>query len=147
MGCVPSLSTWGFIQTPNVIMNRIFCYYLTSKYSMTNTYYGRIHSFKYDIAHNKTLKNLLDTIENSLNSLYGEYFEDVKVQCTGHPKDLPITHENTNVLQPVDGCYIVSVKIQCAVDEVEYQLEKNIDIEGNNINNMDELLELLYSIY
>jgi hypothetical protein len=134
METIPTLSRDGFITNKNIVIKKLFEYFLTSEYSQSNTFYRNISSMKYILSTNKDPYKLKETMENTLLTLYKRYFTVVDVIIDVSENDDSSTIDLT-------------ININCKYDNVSYILNRDITTDGSSITNYDKLLGQLYEEY
>ena len=78
---LPTMSIFGFTTDPNVITEKLFLYFVTSEYSQSVTFYGKISSLKYLLNQYATDPDKLKSeIYDTLVNLYKKYFPKVSVE-------------------------------------------------------------------
>lgn len=132
MNAVPSLSVAGWIKNPANVINKLYEYFLTSKYSQSNTYNGYISSLSYILQRYKGITDIQDAIQKTLYSMYIRHFPTVNVYVT-------------YVEKPDSVVYVVDLTV-ITTDGNSYTLNQSMNTVGNNIVNMDTLLTNLYNI-
>lgn len=128
---LPSLSDEGFITNKEVIIAKLFKYFLASNYSQSNTFYGDISSLNYIIATNTPNDKMRADLETTLIKLYGRYFDSVDFNVN-------IETDNTDVAKIyIDGTLQDGTKT--------YNLSKTVAIQGSTITNFENLLDEYYT--
>lgn len=128
---LPSLSDEGFITNKEVIIAKLFKYFLASNYSQSNTFYGDISSLNYIIATNTPNDKMRTDLETTLIKLYGRYFDSVDFNVN-------IETDNTDVAKIyIDGT------LQDGTNT--YNLSKTVAIQGSTITNFENLLDEYYT--
>lgn len=128
---LPSLSDEGFITNKEVIIAKLFKYFLASNYSQSNTFYGDISSLNYIIATNIPNDKMRADLETTLIKLYGRYFDSVDFNVN-------IETDNTDVAKIyIDGT------LQDGTNT--YNLSKTVAIQGSTITNFENLLDEYYT--
>ena len=128
---LPSLSDEGFITNKEVIIAKLFKYFLASNYSQSNTFYGDISSLNYIIATNTPNDKMRADLETTLIKLYGRYFDSVDFNVN-------IETDNTDVAKIyIDGT------LQDGTNT--YNLSKTVAIQGSTITNFENLLDEYYT--
>ena len=111
---LPTLTIEGFVESRDIIINRLFMYYKSANYSQTNMYYTRIKSLRYTLKrYNGDLDKLKDAISEDLNFLYKKYFDTVEVDI----QDLE-----------TDGGVQLDINITCSYKGRKYLLSKSINV-------------------
>ena len=78
---LPTLTLTGWVYDKNIIITKLMEYFLTSDYSQSTIYYGKISSLKYLIKEYQYEKSLLiDNVKETLENLYKRYFKEVEVE-------------------------------------------------------------------
>ena len=78
---LPTMSIFGFTTDPNVITEKLFLYFVTSEYSQSVTFYGKISSLKYLLNQYATDPDKLKSeIYDTLVNLYKKYFPKVSIE-------------------------------------------------------------------
>lgn len=128
---LPSLSDEGFITNKEVIIAKLFKYFLASNYSQSNTFYGDISSLNYIIATNTPNDKMRADLETTLIKLYGRYFDSVDFNVN-------IETDNTDVAKIyIDGTLQDGTKT--------YNLSKTVAVQGSTITNFENLLDEYYT--
>ena len=129
--CLPTLSEEGFVTNKNVLIGKLFKYFLASNYSQSNTFYGDISSLNWIIANNIPDEKLKADLETALVKLYGRYFD--KVNFT-----ISIDTDETDVAQ-------VCIEGVIQDEDNTYTLSKVVAVQGTTIVNFENLLDEYYS--
>ena len=90
MTSIPSLSESGWISSPAEKVDKLLSYFVTSEYSQSNLYSGKIASFPYLIANYASDQYRLQAeIRETLESFLDRYFDsvDVDVKVEDNPKN------------------------------------------------------------
>lgn len=132
---LPSLSEVGFISNKNLIMSKLFGYFMASEYSQSNTFYGSICSLKYLIAENTDPSSLATAIENTLTGMYSKYFDKVTVQVDQEEQSNNIVHIN------------IGIRASDSNPFKEYYLYKEIKTKEGNMVEFESQLDTLYNLY
>ena len=133
---IPTLTTSGFITDPNIILVKIYEYFLTSDYSQSVIFYNKIASLPYLIhKHGPKLDDLKVDIEATLSSVMDNYFDnyEVNVEITNTP------HGEHNK-KP----YLLTIELTAIVGEKKYYLNKNLNIKESKILELDKILAYFY---
>ena len=78
---LPTMSIFGFTTDPNVITEKLFLYFVTSEYSQSVTFYGKISSLKYLLNQYATNPSKLKSdIYDTLFTMYKKYFPKVSIE-------------------------------------------------------------------
>ena len=128
---VPHLSIDGWITNKKIKCNKIFEYFITSEYSQSVTFNGKISSLKYLLAEYNDIDVFKGNLINTLTTLYKRYFDIVDVIVEVSLDESVATYNiNIDIIINDDGEEIVFSKVLYTVD--------------GNIVNMDDLLTNLY---
>ena len=128
---LPSLSDEGFITNKDIIIAKLFKYFLASNFSQSNTFYGDIASLNYIIANNVPDDKLKADLETTLIKLYSRYFDKVDFIAT-------IETDYTDVAK-------VYIEGTLQDNGNTYTLSKVVAIQGSTITNFENLLDEYYS--
>ena len=122
---LPTMTIFGLTKDPVVLIEKIFLYFVTSDYSQSVTFYGKIKSFKWIYHKYKDDDDELKTrIKETLSEYYLLYFKDVDVSVgisDGENGTREIGVDVTAVYEN-DKTYYLSEIIEVAANE-------NINIE------------------
>lgn len=134
---LPSLTPEGYISDRNLMMNKIYSYFITSDYSQSVRYYGNISSLKYLIRkHGTNHTGLLAEVRTMLNDLYLRYFDKVTVNAA--ITEIPITGSSkTNTALSID---VIAIH-----DGVEFSLSETSYITDNKISEIDDTMSMYYN--
>lgn len=130
---LPSLTEAGFITNKNLILTKLFGYFLASEYSQSNVFIGKINSLKYILGMNLAPAMFTTAVETSLNKLYAPYFDSVKV----------ITERNDTG----GGIVNVYINVICTDGDKTYDLSKEVKIKDGNMVEFENNLDALYDYY
>lgn len=128
---LPSLTDEGFISNKNIMLGKLFQYFLASNYSQSNTFFGDISSLSYILANNVPDNKMKADIETTLVKLYSRYFDKADFVVT--------IEDNYTDVAPV---YIEGVLVD---NGITYTLSKVLSIQGTTILNYENLLDEYYS--
>ena len=130
---IPSLSTVGWTKNYNEIITKLYIYFITSEYSQSNSFYGKIASLKYILQNHSGVEEIKLAIQRMLVSMYERYFENVDV--------IVDVMESDNIT-----IYTLNI-IAIANDGITYKLDKLIETDSKNtIRNLDTNIAELYEI-
>ena len=129
---LPTLSLDGYLTNKHLLISKLWIYYLASNKSQSNTF--SIHSFKYDLSTSTVDRSLASTIENSLSSLFGAYFDKVAA-------DVDVkTDSGTNT-------QYCKIALTLTDDDKKYYLYKELESKNGEITNYFTQLDDLYEEY
>jgi len=127
--CLPTLTISGFVFDKNIIMKKLFEYFITSDYSQSTLYYGKITSLKYCISENRgDTTAIAGSIRFNLQVMYSRYFENVEVMVTPRTD---YTEAGKNIIN-----FYIDID---ATDEDgnEYSLSRiNLTVDLDNLDNI-----------
>jgi len=129
---VPTLSLDGYVQDENVMMSKIYEYFLLTQYSQSYLYGGYIESYDKSIKATTALGSEVEAaLENSLYRLYDKYFTDV---------------EPTVKLEDEDGLYKLTIDVSCVgANGDKLYLSKAMTITDGKINEIAGILDYFNS--
>jgi len=130
---LPTTSIFGITDDPSIITEKLFLYFITSEYSQSVTFYGKITSLKYYLNSYATdTGKLRSSIYDSLITLYKKYFDNVTVEVDIHSKD---NNKNTSDL-------VINIKVTTETEDgVVSTVDENVAVDGVRITN---LLDMIY---
>lgn len=132
---LPTLTIDGYVTNKNIMMRKLWGYFLTSEYSQSNTFYSRICSFKWLLATKDVETDLAKAIEDNLNYLYGKYFDSVVTQVT------ILDISNTGMCK-------LKIQLKATDDGKQYDLSQELEYSNTgNIANYEQMLDQLYESY
>lgn len=131
---VPTLTIDGFVNNKHIQINKLFLYFLSSKYSQSNTFYGNIKSLDYILATVNDPIEIKEKIESNLTSLYKSYFDNVEIVVN---VDAPEYKSTINIF--ITGTL---------TDNGEtYSLTKELNTTKSDVATYNLLLDSFYSMY
>lgn len=129
---LPTMSIFGVATDPDIIAEKLFLYFLTSEYSQTVSFYGKISSLKYLLTQYATRpKELESEVRDSLIELYKKYFKTIDV-------DVEIVNENNN--NDVVKKILIDITYE-SYDGVVSTINEELTTSGTSVTN---LLNLIY---
>jgi len=127
MDAVPTLSLDGFVTNKEIMMIKLYEYFLCSDYSQSNTFYGTVVSLKYILSEAKDGVELKGMVDEALSLMYESYFRAVTVD---------------SVVSETDNKIKLDVNIRCLDDnDITHNLSKSLDVVDNNIVGFDAIQE------
>lgn len=131
---VPTLTIDGFVNNKHIQINKLFLYFLSSKYSQSNTFYGNIKSLDYILATVNDPIEIKEKIESNLTSIYKSYFDNVEIVVN---VDAPEYKSTINIF--ITGTL---------TDNGEtYSLTKELNTTKSDVATYNLLLDSFYSMY
>jgi hypothetical protein len=132
---LPTLTLSGWLKDKQLMMTKLFDYFLTSDYNQTTVYFGHISSLKYLIKvygdDEITLKNRID---ETLTVMYSRYYDHVDV-------DVDVSSKKTSP-------NLLDIKIDITAtdsDGKKYTLGKSMTIDKNRVDQDEEIISLYYT--
>lgn len=123
---LPTLTLTGWVYDKNLLIKKVLEYFITSDYSESIIYYGKISSFKYlvkEYGHDKYL--LRDNIKSTLENLYKRYFKEVNV-------DIDVKEDKNNELN-------IYLELLCYDENnVKYTLSQSFSSNINILEAVDK---------
>jgi len=138
MAVLPTLTLTGWVDDKNILMNKLFFYFVTTDYSQSVLYHGNLSSLKYLLHKNgDDLNSLIADVSSTLNKLYSRYFNTVDANANIKTINDDKTNKQYNYL-------VITID---ATDEKgnSYSLEQSVNITNFDTNKLDELLTKIYS--
>lgn len=81
-----ALDTVGYVNEPAVIAERVLADYLSTNYSQSTIFFGRLRSLQRTIQVNSgNMASISAGIQNDLEALFGAYLDNVSVTVTTAP--------------------------------------------------------------
>lgn len=132
--CLPTLTLDGFVTNKQIMLSKIWEYFLTSEYSQSNVFHGDIFSFKYIMATASGQLECSRIIEENLSNLFRKYYETVLVDV---------------IVEDVGDTGTQRVKISVTVkeDDKSYYLADEVEYTNGKIENFETALDEMYSTY
>lgn len=127
---IPCLSRSGWVTDTITKMKLVFIYFLTSRYSQSNTFRGKITSLKHIVNNFNDPLDLKREIKESLEIMYLNYFDQVEVTVSFKY----LTEDSTNANMTID--VVVTEEDGTAVD-----LSQGLELQGTNLANIYEAIE------
>lgn len=126
---IPTLSTLGWVNTLEHKVDQIFSYFVTSQYSQSMLYQGKVSSLAYlvtEYAHDPDL--LKREVGDAIGRLFGRYFERVQYNVEIDDHELEATSK-------------YSIRIKCYITESgqEYDIAREVKILKSRIVRVESL--------
>ena len=133
---LPTLSIKGFISDENLIMSKLYEYFLTTQNSQSLLYSDDIESYDKVIKDNVVVhKKLEHDLYNSIYNLYSKYFTDVE-------PDVKLKEHDVNG----NPAYKVNIEISCkGTNNATLTLSKSLTIDNGKISEIAEVLDYFKS--
>lgn len=133
---LPTLSTKGFISDENIIMSKLYEYFLTTQNSQSLLYGDDIESYDKIIKNNIVVhKELENDLNNSIYNLYSKYFTDVE-------PDVKLKEHDING----NSVYKVKIEVSCkGKNNTTLTLSKSLTIDNGKISEIAEVLDYFKS--
>ena len=131
---LPTMSIFGVATDPDIIAEKLFLYFLTSEYSQTVSFYGKISSLKFLLTQFTTRpKELESEVRDSLIELYKKYFKSVDVE-------VEVISDGTN--SKTSNTLKLIIDITCeSYNGVVSTVNEELTTSGTSVSN---LLDLIY---
>lgn len=128
---LPTLSIDGFVTNHELMMSKIFEYFLIADYSQSLIFQGDITSFKYIMATGNVVNDLSSSMIDALTKLYERYYDtaSVEVQVT--------EHEETNT-------QYLKIGIVTENDGKKYYLYRSVQYTNGRIEKMADTVDKLW---
>ena len=132
---VPALTLDGFVDSPNLAMERLWVYFLTSAHSQSTMFRGTVKSFRYIIGTFRSASSIKQEMENALRELFSPFFKQVEAT-------VDVVDYNRN------GRLHLIIDVLC-VDEygLGFPLNKVINQSIGKFTNFEAELDRLYPLY
>ena len=126
---LPTLSIDEYLTNKHLLIPKLWLYYLAADKSQSSFY--NVSSLKYDLSSSSVDRDLSSSMEKSLESLYGAYFDKVTA-------DVNIkTDKGTNT-------QYCRVSLTLEDDGQKYYLLKELETKNGEIKNYHNMLHELY---
>jgi hypothetical protein len=120
---VPSLSASGWLTEIAERADALMAYYVTSEYSQSYIYEGRVTSLTYHIQqHGMDPMRLESRVTNDLNAYFGRYFSRVELEVRTDKPDI----EDPNRINLMIDCIVYD-------GEYKYSLGREIRTANNKV--------------
>ena len=134
---LPTLTIAGFVTDENVIMSRLYEYFLTTQNSQSVLYSYYINSYYSAIKDNSVDESIVkENIGSSLSTLYSNYFTNVEV-------DISLTSRDDS------GGSVFSLGIRLTCDSIKdgtkYYLNKSMTIDSGKVKDLETILDYFNS--
>ena len=133
---LPTLTTKGFISDENLMMTKLYEYFLTTQYSQSVLYSGNIESYDKVVKNNVVIqKELENDLHDSIYNIYSKYFTDVE------PMVKLIDHDING-----NSVYKVNIEVTCkGRDGATLSLSKSLTMNDGKINEIAEVMDYFKS--
>jgi len=129
-----TLTQNGVLTPGKALMSRLLIYFITSEYSQSVIYHGKISSLKYLLMqYGNDDQKLITEINYALSELYKRYFDTVDIKA--------------DVLKYNDSKYpkkiqrVLTISIEATYNGNLYTINEDLDITNNIISDTDIILE------
>ncbi len=122
------MTIFGLTKDPVILMEKIFLYFVTSDYSQSVTFYGKIKSFKWIYQNYKNDDSeLVSRIKEALTDYYLLYFKEVNV--------------SVNIKENDNKPRTIGIEVAATYENNKtYYLSEIIEISANDNINIDRYL-------
>lgn len=132
---VPTFTTSGFVSDINIMLVKIYEYFITSQKSQSSSFYTDIISLPYILQVNgNDFDNITSECISSLKKVCSEYWSNVTVDASISKIDNN-GNESNNLF----------INIEVTEDGKTYYLDKSITIKESKVVGMDNALDYLRS--
>lgn len=123
----PTMDSTGFLRDPRAKAERILVDYLSTNYSQSNIFFGRLKSLIAAVQNNpNNMPNLANQVNNDLSTLFSAYLENVLVEVT------PVEFEKSDGTVN-DALYDLQIRVQYSVGNQLEELAKSILVENTGL--------------
>lgn len=134
MNVLPTLTIDGFVVNREILITKLFQYFLASDSNQSNTFYGKIKSLKKILKEYSTPQGVANEVRKQLEVMYREYFDTAEVLTD---------YEEDNVKNV--GFVNIKVDIVAYYNNKLYELSDFIKYnKAANIIEFDAQLDTLY---
>jgi len=129
---VPTLTLDGYVADVDLMINKLFEYFLLSEYSQTKLFYTEISSLPYLIRDaGPDMEKLEVSVRDTLVTMYGRYWKEVEVITSVQTTNKTVDKTN----------YRVNIDIKITVDGIVHTLSKSALVDKGDITNIDKKIE------
>ena len=136
---VPTLTIDGFVSNRNLIMTKLFEYFLASDANQSTMFYGKICSLKNIIKQEGTPSKIESRIASDLKALYLNFFTSVDVLTE-------IVDDQSNGPSAPKKLSIIKIDISASYKDKMYTLSQEIQYSNADILEFDKRIFDLYSL-
>ena len=137
---LPTLTMAGFVHHPQAILIKLYEYFLTSNYSQSITYFGKISSLPYII---RDCGSDLEELKYQIRETFGDMVENYLTQLTIKLDAMDIVVETFQ--QSNSNDVIVSLDVNLVIAGVSYDLVEEINLNSTSFLNKSKRLNYLYN--
>ena len=121
MLAIPTLNVDGFTSNKSIMMIKLYEHFLSSEYSQSNIFLGKIASAKYILSEAKGAAELKDMFTLAIDAIYTNYFKSVTT-------DITITESDNSIN--------ITVNVRTVDENNEsFRLNEIINVTDNKITN------------
>lgn len=129
----PTMDSAGFITGSRSKAERILADYLSTNFSQSNIFYGRLKSLVYAVKNNTNdMSGLGVQVTRDLEELFNAYLDGVSVDVQAVPTKTEVGTTN-------DGVYDLQISVQFMVGGVLEELAKSIQIESTGLSRLVDI--------
>ena len=129
---VPTLTLDGYLDNVDLMMTKLFEYFVLSEYSQTKLFYTEIASLPYLIRiAGPDNGKLEDMVKSTLTTLYSRYWDNVTINTI-------ITEENKNDSK---SALKIGIEIEVIVNGKTYTLNKAAETDNGSVKSVDAKLD------
>lgn len=129
---VPTLTLDGYISNVDLMISKLFEYFILSEYSQTKLFYTEISSLAYLIrVAGPDKEKLEELVIDTLTTLYGRYWDNITI----HASAVDINTSDKK------SAYRLNIDIEVIVDGATHTLSKAAEIEDNLLKQIDKKID------
>ena len=131
---LPTLTEDGFLDNPQLMLTKLYEYFLSSDYSQSVSFFGNISSLRYIVRkYNEDIDILKMEISDALNVMIGRYWSDYEVTVN-------IVNYNPDRLS-----FVIKTEIVVTVNGVRYSLTEDTSVEKSTLVKIESYMNYLES--
>jgi len=129
---LPTLTLDGYLDSVEIMMTKLFEYFVTSEYSQTKLFYTNISSLPYLVRDaGPDLDKLEDSVKETLTKLYSRFWNNVTVFVNVKDKKISSTKHKT----------IIDIDIEVIHNNRTYTLNKSAEVTDNKVRKLDKKID------
>ena len=131
---LPTLTEDGFLDNPQLMLTKLYEYFLSSDYSQSVSFFGNISSLRYIVRkYNEDIDILKMEISDALNVMIGRYWSDYEVTVN-------IVNYNPDRLS-----FVIKTEIVVTVNGERYSLTEDTSVEKSTLVKIESYMNYLES--
>ena len=129
---LPTLTLDGYLDSVEIMMTKLFEYFVTSEYSQSKLFYTNISSLPYLVRDaGPDLDKLEDSVKETLTKLYSRFWNNVTVFVNVKDKKISSTKHKT----------IIDIDIEVIHNNRTYTLNKSAEVTDNEVRKIDKKID------